>query len=823
MSHVEAARPITRTQRLTLAAILVFALLMQGVSVMAAVPAIIGTVTDSVTGAPLAGVQVELYDFSPGAEPSVIASATTNASGTYSIASLPLGDSYVMFFDKTAYATAYEFDFAYSGTQLVKNASMVPLKPIASGTVLETGTLAPLQEAFVEASHFIAAEDYYEWAGSAEADAAGAYTVYDQFQLGAGTYELAAGHRSHRMLSRQVTWGGTSALTVNFQLDLASRVSTGTITDLDTGQPVPDAGVVAGRWDAAADEYVWTGTGVSDANGAYEVYDTMALGAGEYQLEVSAYPYRNETAYVDWDGSATLTNDFALVPPALIASGSVVATVTGVPLVDVMVDAERRDPGTGMYDWAGTAYTDATGAYAVRDEFALGAGTYQLRALLPGYVGALETRSWNGTDGLAVDFVLEPAKAIASGTVTDASSGEPIEGAGVDASRLDAVEGYYEFTGTTLTDADGSYTVRDEGGLGAGEYEFGGYASGRADVTLARPWDGDEVLSLDFELSSDAVAVPVQGDTRIETAIAASKLAFPEDGSCTTAIVASGRNFPDALGGAGLAGAFWGPVLLTEPASLPSQVAAEIERLGASQVIVVGGTSAVGANVKDAIDRLPGVATTRIFGVNRFETAADVATTIVEEMGPGYSGHVLVATGRNFPDALAGAPLAAAVGLPILLVEQNSIPAATLEALEAISPDTAIVLGGTGAVSAGVETQLRDLLGAGVVQRVQGADRYVTAANIAQWGVDNYGLSWDGVAFATGTNFPDALAGGATQGLTNSVVLLTRPTTLEAAPRTKVQDNAVEILEVRFFGGLTAISQSVRNAVMSAISAAKGV
>lgn len=822
MSLVTGTRRASVPQRALLAAILVFALLMQGVSVMAAVPAIIGTVTDSVTDAPLAGVQVELYDFSPDAEPSAIASATTDASGNYSLGTVPVGDSYVLLFDKTAYATAYIFDFAYSGTQLTKNISMDPLAPIASGAVRESGTLTALRDAFVEASRYVAADDYYEWAGSAEADAAGAYTVYDQFQLGSGTYELSAGHRTHRLSSRQVTWGGSAAVTANFQLDVASRVSTGTITDLDTGEPVADASVIASRWDATASEYLWTGTGLADENGVYEVYDTMALEAGEYQLEVSAYPYRTETAYVDWNGSTTLTNDFALVPPALIATGSVVATVTGAPLADVMVDAERRDPGSGMYDWAGTDYTDATGAYAVRDESGLGAGTYQLRALLPGYVGALETRSWNGTDALTVGFVLEPAKAIASGTVTDVSSGDPIQGANVDASRLDPVEGWYDYVGSGQTDADGLYTVRDEAGLGAGEYEFLGSASGRADVTHAKQWDGTAVLSLDFELSNEAVAVPVQGDTRFQTAVAASQLAFPIDGSCTTAIVASGRNFPDALGGAGLAGALWGPVLLTEPASLPSEVANEIKRLGATEVIVVGGTAAVGANVKDAIDRLPGVSTSRINGLNRFETAADVATRIVDEMGPGYSGHVLIATGRNFPDALAGAPLAASVGVPILLVEQNSIPAATLDALEAISPDTAIVLGGTGAVSAGVETQLRGLLGTGAVKRVQGADRYATAANIAQWGVDNYGLSWDGVAFATGTNFPDALAGGATQGLTNSVVLLTRPTTLEAAPRTKVQDNALDILEVRFFGGLGAISQSVRNAVMDAISTAKG-
>ncbi len=108
-------------------------------------------------------------------------------------------------------------------------------------------------------------------------------------------------------------------------------------------------------------------------------------------------------------------------------------------------------------------------------------------------------------------------------------------------------------------------------------------------------------------------------------------------------------------------------------------------------------------------------------------------------------------------------------------------------------------------------------------ERITGATRYETAANIAQWGVDNYGMSWDGVALATGTNFPDALAGGAAQGLRWSVVLLTKPTTLEAAPQAKIEANANDILEVRFFGGLNAISQAVRDAVMDAIADNKGV
>jgi hypothetical protein len=92
---------------------------------------------------------------------------------------------------------------------------------------------------------------------------------------------------------------------------------------------------------------------------------------------------------------------------------------------------------------------------------------------------------------------------------------------------------------------------------------------------------------------------------------------------------------------------------------------------------------------------------------------------------------VYIATGENFPDAL-GAAAAAAVGLgPVLLVQQDSIPGATLTELNRLQPPTVVIVGGPAVVSAGVEAELVALSYTDDVIRLDGANRYETAAELS--------------------------------------------------------------------------------------------
>ncbi len=295
--------------------------------------------------------------------------------------------------------------------------------------------------------------------------------------------------------------------------------------------------------------------------------------------------------------------------------------------------------------------------------------------------------------------------------------------------------------------------------------------------------------------------VRVAGADRYETALEASR----DFEKASIAVLATGANWPDALGGTALAGAVRGPLLLTRPNELPAAVRDELRRLGVARVYILGGTGAVSNTVQSALWDM-GLVVERLGGADRYATGKLVADKAIEILGASYTGDALVATGTNFPDATGGSALAAALGRPILLVRPTGevyVPAATRRVT---------ILGGTGAVSAQVEVALQRQLGAGNVVRAGGADRYETAAKIAEVGVAA-GMTWDGLGVATGADFPDALSGGAMLGAHNSVLLLTRPTVLSAEAEARLVDNADDIDRVHIFGGTGAVSLEAEDAV----------
>ncbi|MDZ4166674.1 MAG: cell wall-binding repeat-containing protein [Coriobacteriia bacterium] len=297
----------------------------------------------------------------------------------------------------------------------------------------------------------------------------------------------------------------------------------------------------------------------------------------------------------------------------------------------------------------------------------------------------------------------------------------------------------------------------------------------------------------------------VSGLDRYGTSVAVSESAFAR--GADTIVIATGANWPDALCASALAGAVVGPVLLTTPDTLPADVVTEIMRLGAQHAYIVGGTTAVTEVVEDELNQiLPGYVF-RLSGDDRYGTSRAVANRVIDILGGTYSGKALVTTGSNYPDALAGAPLASGLDWPILLANVGSgavyIPADTTDVM---------ILGGPAAVPAGIETTLKTALGDSAVDRVGGLTRYDTAAQVAQAGVDA-GLLWNGVGVASGEAYPDALAGGAAAGLQRTVVLLTTPMALDGYAEGALEDNKADIETVRFFGGVNALSTVVEDAV----------
>lgn len=328
----------------------------------------------------------------------------------------------------------------------------------------------------------------------------------------------------------------------------------------------------------------------------------------------------------------------------------------------------------------------------------------------------------------------------------------------------------------------------------------------------------ESATMINFSVVSAATTyVNLAGTDRIGTALEVSQATFA-DGSVDTVVLASAANWPDALVGSSLAGAHGAPILLTYPDVVTSDVLAEVQRLGASKAVILGGTGAIGESVAATLEsELGSGSVQRIGGLDRYATARLVAQETISITGDAYDGTAFVATGLNFPDALGAGPLAAANGWPIFLAQGASLGAANADQMDAAGVDSVLVLGGTGAVPDAVAQDISTLVGV-TPTRLAGLTRYETAVEVAKYGVASAGLEWDTCALAHGFDFPDALSAGPAQGALGSVLLLTPGDQLHPSVATVLADNKDSIHTFRFLGGEPVLLASVRMAVMDLLN-----
>lgn len=273
----------------------------------------------------------------------------------------------------------------------------------------------------------------------------------------------------------------------------------------------------------------------------------------------------------------------------------------------------------------------------------------------------------------------------------------------------------------------------------------------------------------------------VGGANRFETAILLSQLAYPDAGSAGAVVLSRSDLFPDALSGGPLAAAVDGPVLITPPTDLRDDVTAEINRVlpAGETVYVLGSYDALSAQVENTL-KAAGYQTVRFAGANRFETSLMIADEVERLAGPPQI--LFVATGLNFPDALAAGAAAASFNLPafppevptavVVLSRDYTLTPAVEDYLADIyltDPDSIIVAAGGQASSAvwdafGCEGDLGCFY-------YDGANRHQTAAWIAFDWFDPH----TGFGLTTGQNFPDALTGAPILAGANWPVLLVPP------------------------------------------------
>ncbi|MDA3936601.1 MAG: cell wall-binding repeat-containing protein [Actinomycetota bacterium] len=276
------------------------------------------------------------------------------------------------------------------------------------------------------------------------------------------------------------------------------------------------------------------------------------------------------------------------------------------------------------------------------------------------------------------------------------------------------------------------------------------------------------------------------------------------------AIIATGEDFPDALSAAGLAGIYQAPLFLVRHDSIPDSVKNELLSRNPSNVIIVGGPSAVGDDVYDWLDAR--FTTSRISGADRYATSRAVADSMAMVLGTQLPTSALIARGDSFPDALALAPISYAQNMPILLVRPNAVPSTTAEAIQSLGFKTAAIAGGTVAVSSSTQAAIDSLLagngGTGSF-RWAGADRYATSAVVAQEATDIDWANCGYVGVATGANFPDALAGGVACGEQHGVMLLVAQDSVPGSVQTFASDYRQGIDRYHAYGDTGVVGASV--------------
>lgn len=299
------------------------------------------------------------------------------------------------------------------------------------------------------------------------------------------------------------------------------------------------------------------------------------------------------------------------------------------------------------------------------------------------------------------------------------------------------------------------------------------------------------------------------GAGRTATARALSDFGF-SPGTAGGAVLGDAFDFHGALAGSALAGQINGPIVLTPSGELDAEARdALVRALGSGSGKTVYLVGSFDSSVADAV-RSIGANPVVVGGPDFIETSAEAARAL-----PSAPSAAFVATVDNYPDALAASAVAAVNGWPVLYTDADSLSAATREVISDLGIGTVHIVGGTAAVSSGVESSLRGL---GVtVNRLSGANRIDTALAIADFGLRN-GLVATHPQLATAFNFPDALAAGALAGVLRSPVILTTADSLHPSTANWLRAHRGEIDAVNLLGGAGALSTRVEQDVTAALS-----
>ncbi|NYF11204.1 putative cell wall-binding protein [Leifsonia sp. AK011] len=508
----------------------------------------------------------------------------------------------------------------------------------------------------------------------------------------------------------------------------------------------------------------------------------------------------------------------AATPAAAAVGGAVSGTVsaTSGPLANIRV---TFFPLWGSGDAAGTALTNSSGAYSVTG---LEQGTYRVRFAPEDQASTYAAAWWGGGSLESESNILTLGAAAVTGVNVTLAAGGSISGTITTGSSTDkgaaaaflknSVTGQWErFSRWANANSSGAYTIR---GLASGQYLLRFAPQSDNQLISTRYWQNKTfwaeaqlvtisgtgtVSGRDATLPSNGRKVArVAGSNRYATSALIAGV-NPDFANPDSVFIVNGTGYADALSAGPAAAHLGSPVLLTRADSLAPEITTKLSSMDPDTIYIVGGTPSISAAVEAQLAPYANVGVVRIAGPDRYATSRLVAQTI---FGDG-ADTAYIATGANFPDALSAGPAAAVEGGPVLLVNGAAATsdADTLAALQGLGVSKVVIAGSEGTISAGIEASLRSAASVTEVYRRSGNNRYTTSVLLAQGSI----RLADAVFLATGTDFPDALAGSALAGYESfrSPIYLVRP---DCVPQAVFDEIArVKPAEIYILGGTTTV------------------
>ncbi|WP_051539985.1 cell wall-binding repeat-containing protein [Clostridium ihumii] len=257
----------------------------------------------------------------------------------------------------------------------------------------------------------------------------------------------------------------------------------------------------------------------------------------------------------------------------------------------------------------------------------------------------------------------------------------------------------------------------------------------------------------------------IVGSTRYETATKLSKYKFDK---ANTVVITNGFSLADGLTVTPLASYLKAPILLTTLNDIPDETIREIERLGADNIIIVGGEGVVSKKIEEKLNKVGINKIERLGGKTRYETSLAIAKYIDENC---YDvENVVVAGGFGEADALSIASVSGKENMPIILSTKDEITSETHQWLKSEKLKNAYIVGGDGVVSEKVITEVNKITSNDVSSnRLGGKTRYETNAIIIEKFYDD---KLDKAYITKGFELVDALSAGPVAALDSSPVII---------------------------------------------------